>query len=148
MLSEITESPLQQVSVPILGRGVDERLLTPYAALKIRSENGPNGATSEQEAKLADHHMQGAERPVLVGFYRAWMTTVFLVFIGLGVYFGYTFGVGGSILGAVMGLLIAGMIMIFLNTPEKLEAAIYTTLAVGCVILVIYLIVAFWGVRL
>ena len=31
---------------------------------------------------------------------------------------------------------------------EKLEAAIYTTLGIGFVGLIIYLIIAFWGVRL
>jgi hypothetical protein len=35
-----------------------------------------------------------------------------------------------------------------LNTPEKLEAAIYTTLGIAFVALIIYLIIAYWGVRI
>ena len=76
------------------------------------------------------------------------MITVFIVMIGLGVWLGYTWGIGGSILGAVLGVFIAGMIMMVLNTPEKLEAAIYTTLGIGFVGMLIYLIIAFWGVRI
>jgi len=97
---------------------------------------------------VADQRMHGGERPLLTGFYRMWMITVFIVMIGLGVWLGYTWGIGGSILGAVLGVFIAGMIMMVLNTPEKLEAAIYTTLGIGFVGMLIYLIIAFWGVRI
>lgn len=97
---------------------------------------------------MADQRMHGGERPLLTGFYRMWMITVFIVMIGLGVWLGYTWGIGGSILGAVLGVFIAGMIMMVLNTPEKLEAAIYTTLGIGFVGMLIYLIIAFWGVRI
>ena len=97
---------------------------------------------------MADQRMHGGERPLLTGFYRMWMITVFIVMIGLGVWLGYTWGIGGSILGAVLGVVIAGMIMMVLNTPEKLEAAIYTTLGIGFVGMLIYLIIAFWGVRI
>lgn len=96
---------------------------------------------------MADQPMQ-SNRPVLTGFYRVWMTTVFLVLIGLGVWLGYTWGIGGAILGAVIGTLLAGTVMLVLNTPEKLEGAIYSTLGIGFVGLVIYLIIAYWGVRL
>ncbi len=97
---------------------------------------------------MADQPMHGAERPILTGFYRAWMTIVFLLLAAIGVWIGYTWGIGGSILGAVIGTILAGMVMMVLNTPEKLEGAIYTTLAIAFVGLVIYLIFAFWGVRL
>ena len=98
---------------------------------------------------MATQNIQGgADRPMLVGFYRLWMISVFLVMIGIGLWLGYTWGIGGSILGAVIGTLAAGMVMLVLNTPEKLEAAIYTTLGIGFVGLIIYLIIAFWGVRL
>jgi len=97
---------------------------------------------------VANQQVQGSDRPVLVGFYRLWMVSVFLVMIGLGVWLGYTWGIGGSILGSVIGMLVAGVVMMVLNTPEKLERAIYTTLGIGFVGLLIYLIIAFWGVRL
>lgn len=97
---------------------------------------------------MTDQRVQGGARPGLVGFYRLWMVSVFLVMIGLGVWLGYTWGIGGSILGAVIGTFAAGTVMMVLNTPEKLEAAIYTTLGIGFVALLIYLIIAFWGVRL
>jgi len=97
---------------------------------------------------VADQRMQGGERPLLTGFYRLWMITVFMVMIGMGVWLGYTWGIGGSILGAVLGIFLAGMVMMVLNTPEKLEAAIYTTLGIGFVGMLIYMIIAFWGVRL
>ena len=96
---------------------------------------------------MADQPMH-SNRTVLTGFYRAWMTVVFLVLIGLGLWLGYTWGIGGSILGAVIGALLSGMVMMLLNTPEKLEGAIYSTLGLALVGLVIYLIIAFWGVRI
>jgi len=97
---------------------------------------------------VTDQRVQGGARSGMVGFYRLWMISVFLLMIGLGVWLGYTWGIGGSILGAVIGTLVAGTVMMVLNTPEKLEAAIYTTLGIGFVVLLIYLIIAFWGVRL
>ncbi|WP_146636197.1 hypothetical protein [Nioella nitratireducens] len=97
---------------------------------------------------MADQRMQGGERPLLTGFYRLWMVAVFLGLIGVGVWLGYTWGIGGSILGAVIGTVLAGMVMMVLNTPEKLEAAIYTTLGFTFLALLIYAIIAFWGVRL
>mgnify|MGYP003654965893 FL=1 len=98
------------------------------------------------EAAVADQPMQ-SNRPVLTGFYRVWMTVVFLALMGAGLWIGYTWGIGGSILGAVLGLVLAGMVMMVLNTPEKLEGAIYTTLGIAFVGAVIYAIIAFWGVR-
>jgi len=98
------------------------------------------------EAAVADQPMQ-SNRPVLTGFYRAWMTVVFLALMGAGLWIGYTWGIGGSILGAAIGLVLAGMVMMVLNTPEKLEGAIYTTLGIAFVGAVIYAIIAFWGVR-
>ncbi len=97
---------------------------------------------------MADYQAQRGARPGLESFYKAWMTLVFLGFAGLGIYLGYTFGVGGSILGAVLGMMMGGIVMLLLNTPEKLEGAIYMTLGVAFVVGLIYMIIAFWGVRL
>lgn len=57
-------------------------------------------------------------------------------------------GLGGGILGAVLGGMLASGIAIVLNTPERMEVAIYSVLAVSIVTLLVWLIVAFWGVRL
>jgi len=97
---------------------------------------------------VTDQRVHGGERPLLVGFYRIWMMSVFLTLAAAGIWLGYTWGIGGSILGLVMGSLVAGMVMLVLNTPEKLEAAIYTTLGLTFVVLVVYAIIALWGVRI
>ena len=96
---------------------------------------------------MADQRIVDSGRPVLVGVYRVWVISVFVSFIALGMWLGYTWGIGGSILGIVLGTLLAGMVMMVLNTPEKLETAIYTTLGIAFIGLVIYLIIAYWGVR-
>jgi fructose-specific phosphotransferase system IIC component len=57
-------------------------------------------------------------------------------------------GVGGGILGAVMGGMVASGVAIVLNTPERMEAAIYTVMALLILTLLIWLIISFWGVRL
>lgn len=97
---------------------------------------------------MADQRTYDGGRPVLVGVYRVWVVAVFVSFAALGMWLGYTWGIGGSILGIVIGMMLAGMVMMVLNTPEKLEAAIYTTLGIAFVGLIIYLIIAYWGVRL
>ena len=96
---------------------------------------------------MADQRAYDGGRPVLVGVYRVWVVAVFVSFAALGIWLGYTWGIGGSILGTVIGVMLAGMVMMVLNTPEKLEGAIYTTLGIAFVGLVIYLIIAYWGVR-
>lgn len=57
-------------------------------------------------------------------------------------------GVGGGILGAVMGGMVASGVAIVLNTPERMEVAIYTFMAIAFLALLIWLIITFWGVRL
>ncbi|MEX3016270.1 hypothetical protein [Gymnodinialimonas hymeniacidonis] len=57
-------------------------------------------------------------------------------------------GVGGGILGAVMGGMVASGIAIVLNTPERMEAAIYIILAILFLTLLVWLIITFWGVRI
>jgi hypothetical protein len=64
-----------------------------------------------------------------------------------GMILGYTWGIGGSILGMLMGAMVASVIALALNSPERMEAAIYTILSVVAVAALIYLIVTFWGVR-
>ena len=64
-----------------------------------------------------------------------------------GMIFGYTWGIGGSILGMVLGGMVASGVALALNTPERMEAALYAVLSVIFVIGLIYLIIAFWGVR-
>lgn len=103
---------------------------------------------SSVEAAVTDQRAYDGGRPVLVGVYRVWVVAVFVSFAALGIWLGYTWGIGGSILGIVVGIMLAGMVMMVLNTPEKLEAAIYTTLGIAFVGLIIYLIIAYWGVRL
>lgn len=65
----------------------------------------------------------------------------------VGLILGYTWGIGGSILGIVLGAMVASFIALALNTPERMEAAIYTILSVVAVAGLIFLIVTFWGVR-
>ena len=57
-------------------------------------------------------------------------------------------GVGGAILGAVVGGMVASGIAIVLNTPERMESAIYIVLALLFMTLLVWLIVTFWGVRI
>jgi hypothetical protein len=48
----------------------------------------------------------------------------------------------------VIGGMIASGVAIVLNTPERMEAAIYIVLALLFLTLLVWLIVTFWGVRL
>lgn len=57
-------------------------------------------------------------------------------------------GRGRGHLGAVIGGMIASGVAIVLNTPERMEAAIYIVLALLFLTLLVWLIVTFWGVRL
>jgi hypothetical protein len=65
-----------------------------------------------------------------------------------GMLLGYTWGIGGSILGIVLGAMAASGVAIALNTPERMEAAFYGILSIVFVTGLIWLIVTFWGVRL
>ncbi len=57
-------------------------------------------------------------------------------------------GIGGAILGAVAGGMVASGVAIVLNTPERMEAAIYIVLALLFLTLLVWLIITFWGVRI
>lgn len=57
-------------------------------------------------------------------------------------------GVGGAILGAVAGGMVASGVAIVLNTPERMETAIYFVLALLFLTLLVWSIVSFWGVWL
>ena len=61
---------------------------------------------------------------------------------------GYNWGIGGSILGVVVGAMLASGVAIALNTPERMEAAVYAILSVVLIVGLIWLIVTFWGVRI
>ena len=56
--------------------------------------------------------------------------------------------IGGAILGAVAGGMVASGVAIVLNTPERMEAAIYIVLALLFLTLLVWLIITFWGVRI
>ncbi len=64
-----------------------------------------------------------------------------------GMILGYTWGIGGSILGVLLGGMVASFVALALNTPERMEAAFYAIVSVIAVIALVYLIVTFWGVR-
>jgi hypothetical protein len=76
------------------------------------------------------------------------LAVIFLACCSTGMIMGYAWGIGGSILGVVLGAMAASGIAMALNTPEKMEAAVYSVLGVGFTVLLVYLIVAFWGVRI
>ena len=84
----------------------------------------------------------------MVRFYRYGLTFIYLSCCTLGMILGYTWGIGGSILGIVLGAMAAAGVSLVLNTPERMETAFYAILSVAVVIGLIWLIVAFWGVRL
>jgi len=84
----------------------------------------------------------------MINIYRFGLTFIYVAFCGTGLVLGYSWGVGGSILGFALGAMIASMVSVLVNTPERMEAAFYSILAILFVSFLIYLIVSFWGVRL
>ncbi len=77
------------------------------------------------------------------------LAVIYLSFAILGAAIGYgQWGLGGAILCAVIGGMIASGVAIILNTPERMETAIYSVLAVVVLTLLVWLIVTFWGVRI
>ena len=77
------------------------------------------------------------------------LTLIYLVCGIVGAAFCYSlWGVGGAILGAVFGGMLASGVAIILNTPERMEAAIYIVLALLFMMLLVWLIITFWGVRI
>lgn len=85
----------------------------------------------------------------MVRIYWYSLTLIYVSLAVAGGAVGYSFwGVGGAILGAVMGGMMASGVAILLNTPERMEAAIYIVLALLFMTLLVWLIITFWGVRL
>lgn len=84
----------------------------------------------------------------MVRLYRYGLATIYLACCMTGMVFGYTWGIGGSILGMVVGAMLASGVAIMLNTPERMEAALYAILSVVFIVGLVWLIVTFWGVRL
>ncbi len=84
----------------------------------------------------------------MTGVYRVGLTFIYLACCAAGMILGYTWGIGGSILGVVLGGMVASVVALMLNTPERMEMAFYSILVVALIAGTIYLIVAFWGVRL
>lgn len=77
------------------------------------------------------------------------LTFIYLTCSLVGLAFGYaTWGIGGGILGAVLGAMAAAAVALVLNTPERMENAVYGILSVIVACGIVYLIVTFWGVRL
>lgn len=75
------------------------------------------------------------------------MAIIYIACCGTGLILGYQWGIGGSILGMVVGAMAASMIALVINTPERMEAALYILLSVIAVSGLVFLIVTFWGVR-
>lgn len=75
------------------------------------------------------------------------MAIIYLACCGTGMILGYHWGIGGSILGMVLGGMVASMVAMVLNTPERMETALYVLLSIMAVTGLIYLIVTLWGVR-
>jgi hypothetical protein len=84
----------------------------------------------------------------MVRLYRYGLITIYLVCCVAGIMLGYTWGIGGSILGAVLGAMLASGVAITLNTPERMEAALYAIVSVVFLVGLVWLIVTFWGVRI
>lgn len=84
----------------------------------------------------------------MVRLYWYSLAAIYLAALAVGLVLGYTWGIGGSILGMVLGGMVASGIAVVLNTPERMEAAIYAVLAMLFFVLLVWLIVTFWGVRI
>ena len=80
--------------------------------------------------------------------YRYGLATIYLACCAAGMILGYNWGIGGSILGLVLGAMVASGVAITLNTPERMEAALYAILSVVFLVGLVWLIVTFWGVRI
>ncbi len=84
----------------------------------------------------------------MVRFYWYGLTVIYLTCCVVGMFLGYTWGIGGSILGVVLGGMAASGVAMFLNTPERMENAFYAVLSLATVVGLVWLIVTYWGVRL
>lgn len=84
----------------------------------------------------------------MVRLYRYGLATIYLACCVAAMIVGYRWGIGGSILGLVFGAMLASGVAITLNTPERMEAALYAILSVVFIVGLVWLIVTFWGVRI
>lgn len=84
----------------------------------------------------------------MVRLYWYGLAMIYLACCATGMILGYTWGIGGSILGVVLGAMMASGVAMALNTPERMEAAVYAILSVVFVTGLVWLIVTFWGVRI
>lgn len=84
----------------------------------------------------------------MVRLYWYGLAVIYLVCCCVGLVLGYTWGIGGAILGMVLGAMLASAVAATLNTPARMEAAVYAVCAVAFIAGLIWLIVTFWGVRL
>ena len=76
------------------------------------------------------------------------LAVIYMTCCATGMVLGYTWGIGGSILGIVLGAMVASGVARALNTPERMEAAIYGIASLAFIIGLVWLIVTFWGVRI
>jgi hypothetical protein len=84
----------------------------------------------------------------MVRLYWYGLAVIYTASCATGMTLGYTWGIGGSILGIVLGAMVASGIAMALNSPERMEAAVYGFLSLAFVIGLVWLIVTFWGVRI
>ena len=84
----------------------------------------------------------------MVRLYWYGLASIYLACCVAGMILGYNWGIGASILGVVVGAMLASGVAIALNTPERMEAAVYAILSVVLIVGLIWLIVTFWGVRI
>lgn len=90
-----------------------------------------------------------AKGSAMVRIYWYSLALIYLSLAVLGAALGYgQWGVGGAILCAVVGGMVASGVAIVLNTPERMESAIYIVLALLFLTLLVWSIVTFWGVRI
>ena len=76
------------------------------------------------------------------------LTLIYLTCASVGLLLSYsTWGIGGALLGIILGAMAAAGVALILNTPEKMENAVYGILSVLVAFGIVYLIVTFWGVR-
>lgn len=84
----------------------------------------------------------------MVRLYWYGLAVIYLACCAMGMILGYTWGIGGSILGIVLGAMMASGVAMALNTPERMEAAVYGILSMVFITGLVWLIVTFWGVRI
>lgn len=84
----------------------------------------------------------------MVRLYWYGVAIIYTAFCATGMILGYTWGIGGSILGVVIGAMLASGITMAVNTPARMEAALYGVLSIAVIAGTVWLIVILWGVRI